>query len=228
VAKKKSGSSGVRSVGWVCAVGLACAGAGYYAGKNGGAVEKRIAALTSAEKPGAPAPQTAKAAPEPKPVETHAARPADRAEPARLAKAGEPKAAAASVPAPPSRPGLDEPTPLAISLLEKEAPQGAEAGENLTLSVGFENLAGKPIRAFEGVLKVTDRQDNDIFSSKISVSALISDGATLQWDQRVDAGKLSEKGKRLIGEGKENLKAVFQPKKIFFVDGSVQKFGAKS
>jgi hypothetical protein len=117
-----------------------------------------------------------------------------------------------------------QPAPLAFALLDREITQSAEDGERVTLSLNFENIAGKPIRAFEGVVKLTDHQDNGIFSSKISVSALIAEGGALHWDQHVDARKLDEKGKRLLSEDKANLKAVFLLRKIFFVDGSVQKY----
>jgi hypothetical protein len=41
------------------------------------------------------------------------------------------------------------------------------------------------------------------------------------------AGKLDDKGKRLLGEDRENLKAVFQVKKVFFVDGTVKTYGLR-
>ncbi|QGM99358.1 hypothetical protein [Methylocystis parvus] len=118
----------------------------------------------------------------------------------------------------------EQPAPLAFALLDREVVQGAEDGERVTLSLNFENLAGKPIRAFEGVMKVADQQDNNIYSSTISVSALISEGGALHWDQHVDAKKLDGKGKRLVSEDKSNLRAIFLLKRIFFVDGSVQKY----
>lgn len=247
MAKKKSGGSkGPSSAGIVLAVGLACAGGGYYAGKNSETIERKLAELTSGARSDAPAPQPAKPAPAPAPkhaeAPAHAVKPADKVELSRILRGGEPKAATPTPPAKPDlsprpevaskadaspKPDLSVPPPLGVALLEKQAAQGAEDGDRLILSVGFENLAGKPIRAFEGVLRFTDQQNNSIFSSKISVSALISDGATLQWEQHVDAKKLDNKGKRLIGEDKDNLKAVFLVKKIFFVDGSVQKYAAR-
>ncbi|WP_442754115.1 hypothetical protein ACNHKD_14115 [Methylocystis sp. JAN1] len=124
-----------------------------------------------------------------------------------------------------AKPDLPEqPAPLAFALLDREVTQGPDTGERVTLSLNFENLAGKPIRAFEGVMKLTDPQDNNIYSSTISVSALISEGGALHWDQHVDARKLDGRSKRLVSEDKANLRAVFLLKKVFFVDGSVQKY----
>lgn len=124
-----------------------------------------------------------------------------------------------------ARAGIPEqPAPLAFALLDRAVSQSPDDGERVTLSLNFENLAGKPIRAFEGVVKLTDPQDNSIYSSTISVSALISEGGALHWDQHVDARKLDGKSKRLVSEDKTNLRAVFLLKKVFFVDGSVQKY----
>jgi hypothetical protein len=124
-----------------------------------------------------------------------------------------------------------EQPPLSITLLEKDGFQAAAEGQDnpnkVTLSVAFENLAGKPIRAFEGTLKFTDQLDKKIYSSKISVSAMISQGASLKWDEHLDTGKLDDKGKRLLGEDRESLKAIFQVKKVFFVDGTVKTYGLR-
>jgi hypothetical protein len=95
------------------------------------------------------------------------------------------------------------------------------------LGEDFENLAGKAIRAFEGVMKLTDQQDRAVYSSKIAVSALISGGGAIRWDEQIDAGKLDDKGRRLVSEDRENLKAVFLVKKVFFADGSVRTFDAR-
>lgn len=142
-----------------------------------------------------------------------------------LAKVDAQKPDAAEKPAParaetPKAEIPEQPAPLAFALLDREIGDG----ERVTLSLNFENLAGKPIRAFEGVMKLSDQQDVNIYSSTISVSALISEGGALHWDQHVDARKLEGKGKRLVSEDKTNLRAVFLLKKVFFVDGSVQKY----
>lgn len=251
MAKKKAQSSKPSaSAGLAIAiVGLACAGGGYYAGKNSDAIEPRIAALIGSDKAAAPA---AKSSPEPKAAEApRAVKSTDKAELARLlkgdaksesrsAEAKEPRPPA-DIPTPPAKPELakaddaaapapaaarreEQPAPLAFALLDRDVAQSAENGEQVTLALNFENLAGKPIRAFEGVVKVSDQQDNAIYSTKISVSALIAENGALRWDQHVDARKLDEKGKRLLAEDKSNLRAVFLLKKIFFVDGSVQKY----
>ncbi len=150
MAKKKSQSSKGSPAALVVAVGLACAGGGYYAGKNGAVVEQSVAALAFPEKADASASQPAKSAPELKRVAEapHAVKPTDKADLARLlkgadaksaeAKTPEPKIAAAEVPRPPAKPELNEaPPPLGVALLAKDAPQGGEADGKITLSVGF-------------------------------------------------------------------------------------------
>jgi hypothetical protein len=117
----------------------------------------------------------------------------------------------------------DQPAPLAFALVDREV--GMLDSDKVTLSLDFENLSGKPIRAFEGVVKFMDRQDTPLYSAPISVSAMIAEGGALRWEQHVDARRLDAKGKRLVSEEKENLKAVFLLRKLFFIDGSVRKFG---
>jgi hypothetical protein len=266
VAKKKSRPSKAASakgsiVGLSLALGAACLGGGYFAGKNSEKVERNLAALIDANNPGTPESQT------PKPDAPRAVRDADKTEFARLlkgavsrppeSKSGEASAAVNVVPTPPIKPeraareapqpaqlrtdvarldasGSDSvkldfphpPAPIAFTFLDKEISESSDDAR-VTLSLNFENLAGKAIRAFEGVVKLTDRQDRKIYSSRIAVSALISEGGALRWDQQVDARKLDEKSRRLVSEDRENLKAVFQVKKVFFVDGSVRDFDAR-
>jgi hypothetical protein len=254
---KKAPPSGFASTkGALVAVGLLCAAAGYVAGMKSETIESRVAALTSREKADAPAPQPSKTAAESKRAESPTIKAADKGELIRKTRAAEPKpiepksveARSEAIPTPPAKPELggaaaetaapakidavksafaEPPPPIAFALVDREVTQNLIDGEKVTLAVNFENLAGKPIRAFEGVMNVADQQDHPLFSSRISVSALISEGGALRWEQQVDAKKLGEKGRRLVSEDKENLKAVFLVKKVFFVDGSVQKYGAK-
>lgn len=226
---KTRGSSKIRSVGLACVLAVTCAGGGYFVGKNNSAIVEKIAALAPAKKTGKiPLPPIRSAPDTPLEfgqLEAHA-KSAEKVELTRMIKTGvEPNPVAA--PAPEDI----EPPPLSISLFKKDVFQVAAEGDDhpnkLTLSVAFENQAGKPIRAFEGVLKFTDGADKKIYSSRISVSALISEGATLKWDEQLDATKLDDKSRRHLSEEQENLKAAFQVKKIFFVDGTVKKYGTR-
>jgi hypothetical protein len=233
VAKAKAARpSKVRSVGSACVLATICAAGGYYVVKKNVKIEDNIASLMSPVKKATVPPPSTKPAPEttpePKHVAARAVKPTDKVRLARLIKT-----AAEPIPVATSTTGTEdkEQPPLSITLLEKDAFQAAAEGQDnpnkVTLSVDFENLAGKPIRAFEGTLKFTDQLDKKIYSSKISVSAMISQGASLKWDEHLDAGKLDDKGKRLLGEDRENLKAVFQVKKVFFVDGTVKTYGLR-
>ncbi len=229
---KAARPSKVSSVGLACVLAITCAVGGYYVLKKHGKIEGNIASLMSLVKKRTVPPPSTKPAPEttpePKHVEARAVKPADKVRLARLIKT-----AAEPIPASTSATGTEEKElpPLSITLLAKDAFQAAAEGQDnpnkVTLSVAFENLAGKPIRAFEGTLKFTDQLDKKIYSSKISVSAMISQGASLKWDEHLDAGKLDDKSKRLLGEDRESLKAVFQVKKVFFVDGTVTTYGLR-
>ncbi|WP_330084493.1 hypothetical protein [Methylocystis iwaonis] len=257
MAKKKPQASKTPSAGLVVAVGLACGAAGYFLGKNSASVEHGLSALVSAEKPAAPAAKTApeqKRAEAPGAIKPAEKSELARLLKGAPAKPAEPKSAVDNIPTPPAKPDLaargeplkledaepasprpyptqpdfpHPPAPIAFTFLNKEISQSGDAGARVTLSLNFENLAGKAIRAFEGVMKLTDLQDKTVYSSKIAVSALISGGGAIRWDEQIDAGKLDDKGRRLVSEDRENLKAVFLVKKVFFADGSVRNFDAR-
>lgn len=239
----------------IAAVVIAGAAGGFFAGKND--IERKVAGLIGLGKAEMQAARPAaepKSAEAPRPVKAGDKAELARLlkgvgsktpEP----KAAEPKAAVNSVPTPPEKPMLaaapdttpkppepradaatldpvsfpHPPAPIVFTFLDKSA----DAGAHVTLSLNFENLAGKPIRAFEGVMKLTDLQDRNIYRSKIAVSALISEGGALRWDEQVDATKLDGAGRRLVSEDRENLKATFRVRKVFFVDGSVRTFDAR-
>ena len=215
-----------------CALAITCAAGGYYVVNKTRQNRRQHRRLDVAREKGdcsaapiKPAPETT---PEPRHVEARAVKPADKVRLARLIKTvAEPIAAVTSATGSEDK----EQPPLSITLLEKDAflaaVEGQDNSNKVTLSVAFENLAVKPIRAFEGTLKFTDQLNKKIYSSRISVSAMISQGASLKWDEHLDAGKLDDNGKRLLGEDRENLKAVFQVKKVFFVDGSVKTYGLR-
>jgi hypothetical protein len=174
VAKAKAARpSKVRSVGLACVLAITCAAGGYYIVKRNGKIEGKLASLMSLVKKGTVPPPSTKPAPEttpePKHVEARAVKPADKVRLARLIKtAAEPKPSAT----PDAETEDKEQLPLSITLLAKDAFQAATEGQDnpnkVTLSIAFENLAGKPIRAFEGTLKFTDQLDKKIYSSKIS------------------------------------------------------------
>lgn len=125
----------------------------------------------------------------------------------------------------PREPAPNGASPLTVALVGKGIPTSEDS--KMRLSVGFSNRTGKPIRAFEGVLKFTDLDDRSLFTSKISVSALIAEGGSINWDERVDPDKLDARGKKLVDADKDSLRAVFVPRKVFYVDGSVQQFGGR-
>ncbi len=224
---KKTRPSRVRALGPVFALGAVCVGGGFYAGKNSDRLDGKLAPLVSAIKGQATKPHPVKPVAENKESETRADNRPTKPEPTRVAAIAEPKTA----PTPPARVPDRTPPALGVSLLPAEAANAGAADDgdrdSFKLSVLFENLAGKPIRAFEGTLKLTDQSDRKVYSSKIAVSKLIAEGSSLHWDERLKAGELDEASKRLLAEDREKLKAVFQVRKVFFVDGTVTRYDSR-
>ncbi len=222
---KRTRPSKARVVGLACVVAISCAAGGYYLKKGDGKIKANKVALVRPAKsmPAAPPATTSALARKAEPITaSHAVKAADKAGLKRLDPA-------ASGPKPAGAPlaKAQEPSPLGTSLVGEDFQSGGQWPEDpneMTLAVAFENHARKPIRAFEGVLQLIDREDKEIYSSTISVSARIPKGASLRWSEHLDASKLDEKRKRLFGEEKTSIKAVFRARKIFFIDGTVEKY----
>jgi hypothetical protein len=224
VVAKQTRPSKARALGSVFALGAVCAAGGFYAGKNSDQLDDKLAPLISVLKGKATKPHPVKAAADVKESEARAENRPSKVEPTRVA-AVVPDSKPA--PTPPTRPEDKTPPALGVSLLPADLSLAGAEGDDpdsLKLSVMFENLAGKPIRAFEGVLKLTDQTDRKVYSSKIAVSKLIAEGSSLHWDERLKTSQLDDASKRLISEDREKLKAVFQVRKVFFVDGTVKKY----
>jgi hypothetical protein len=128
--------------------------------------------------------------------------------------------------APPSKP--KEPEPVSVTLIKKGyLPHDYERGnyqDAITFAVSFKNLTGKDIRAFEGVIDFTDLLDNTILSSHLAINDPIGAGAAMEWKGQLAYNQFMSSHQRLRGEERSNLKIVFTPKKVLFVDGTTKEF----
>ncbi len=146
-------------------VAIGCAAGGYYLNRGDGKIKANKVALVRPVKsmPAARPPATSALRRKAEPITArHDVQAADKAELKRLiATASGPKAAGDAFAKTKHRP------PLSISLVREDFQLGGqwpEARNQITLAVAFENHARKPIRAFEGVLQLTDGEDKGIYS----------------------------------------------------------------
>jgi hypothetical protein len=185
----------------IAGVAFVCSLGGYFNGREHMKYEMRAALRGVFEGPSGNASQPTPAAPPP------------RAEPASA-----PRVAPA-------------PQPIRAALVTK----GFEAMDisagvpesTITLALSFENLSGKDVRAFDGVLYFNDLLDNLILSTKIAVNDPLKSGAKTLWQGGITYNQFMERDQAFRGAETPNIKTVFLIRKILFADGASQEFSTK-
>lgn len=93
----------------------------------------------------------------------------------------------------------------------------------ITMKFAYENHTDKPIRGFKG-----DIEFDDLFGDKIKVSSLTEDeplaaGQTRRVSKTLNYNQFIDADKKLRSTELSNLKIVWKPSQILFVDGSSKK-----
>jgi hypothetical protein len=135
------------------------------------------------------------------------------------------KVVAAETAAPPR---VEEPPPVTISLLSKRfRPSDLQAGNYqsaLLLDLTITNQASKAIRAFDGILTITDLLDNDIFSAKLAINQSLGIASSLKWAASIDYNQFKSEHRELRNQDQSNLKTKFVIRKVLFADGSTKEY----
>ncbi len=136
----------------------------------------------------------------------------------------------------PMRPALPSPSgasasgPMPVTaLLTRKGfhdanPQSFEYQDYITISLAFENVSGKDIRAFEGVLRFFDLLDNEILSTRLVINDSVKASAKMAWDGTIDYNQFRAPHQRLRGEPQQNLKTRFEVTKVLFSDGTTRNY----
>ncbi|MBL4745873.1 MAG: hypothetical protein JKY08_05855 [Flavobacteriaceae bacterium] len=90
----------------------------------------------------------------------------------------------------------------------------------LTYSFAFENKSDKDIRAFKGVISIQDLFDSEIKSISLTIDDPIKAGGVFKNTYTTNYNQFSDKDSRLKGKDMDDLKVVWTPEKIIFIDGS--------
>jgi hypothetical protein len=141
---------------------------------------------------------------------------------------GGPSVAESRKPEPPPASKSNEPPPLELMLTKKgfkaSNPTGGDFEDDITFELSIKNLTGKGIRAFDGVITFTDLLDNQILMSRLAINDPIQAGSTYIWDGAIKYNQFIDSQQRLRNEPKDNLKIVFDTKKILFTDGTTKEY----
>ena len=84
----------------------------------------------------------------------------------------------------------------------------------------YQNLSGKDVRAFTGILRFTDLFGKEVFSSGLTISDLVAAGEKATWTGTIEFNQFSDEHRRFRDAELSNLKVVWTPKQILFADGS--------
>jgi len=90
----------------------------------------------------------------------------------------------------------------------------------LTYKIAFENKSDKDIRAVKGSLLITDLFDTEIKIITIVEDGGIPAGKTVMNVYTTDYNQYNDEDTRLRSKRMEDIKVVWTPEKIIFVDGS--------
>jgi hypothetical protein len=111
-----------------------------------------------------------------------------------------------------------------VELLQKGFRSVGILGNQITVRVQFTNISGEPIKAFQGKVIVTDILDNKLMIFHVVDYDRVASDNTFTWDGGVEYNQFSDADVRLRGMDKSDLKVVFKPLKVLFLDGSMKEF----
>jgi len=126
-------------------------------------------------------------------------------------------------PTPPIRP-----VPLQVSMSAKgwtpSNPRGGEYDDFVTFKLMIKNISDRKIRAFDGILHVTDLLDNDIINLNVAINDPVSPTSPTTWPGTMLYNQFLEHHKALRNADFDNLKTNFQVHKVLYDDGTSQIF----
>ncbi len=96
--------------------------------------------------------------------------------------------------------------------------------KNNTLKMSFENKTGRDIRAFEGIIVLSDLLGNVITRVKLAQSQPAWIAGKFVWEGAVEYNQFSSSDQQLKSAALDSLIMEFQIKKILYTDGELQEF----
>lgn len=128
-------------------------------------------------------------------------------------------------PAPAERPkpAAKKESPITAKLVDKGYLPGEYGRDAITLDLIFQNSTGKDVRAFGGVVSITDLLDNKIMDIHVSVSDPVARGAALAWSGSIDFNQFKSDHKALKAAEQQNILVTFSLNKVLYSDGSVSE-----
>lgn len=114
--------------------------------------------------------------------------------------------------------------PVTAQLTHKGFVEGKYGQSQITTDFVFTNRSAADIRAFDGVIVITDLLGNEIIRINIAVNEVVAQGAPLAWSGGIDFNQFIDRHQRFKNEPQENLKISFEVKKVLYADGRLEQF----
>lgn len=118
---------------------------------------------------------------------------------------------------------VGKPSPIKATLIGKDFNE-RDYQEFMIIRLGFQNLTGSDVRAFEGVLNFTDLLDNKIFTSNVAVNDPVEVGGSLPWSGEIKYNQFMRDHQVFRNAELSNMKVIFDLKKVLYQDGRLEKF----
>jgi len=149
----------------------------------------------------------------------------------QFATAAQPISPAVAAPVPAPTKLLEPPTrpvPLQVSMSAKgwtpSNPPGGEFDAFVTFKLMVRNISDRKIRAFDGILRVTDLLDNNIINLNVAINDPVSPTSSMTWPGTMRYNQFLEHDKALRNAEFNNIKTSFQVHKVLYDDGTSQTF----
>ena len=98
--------------------------------------------------------------------------------------------------------------------------QKADYEEYINITVAYENMAGRDIRAFEGKIQFTDLFGKEIYESGVTISNPVRAGEKGTWRGSIKYNQFIDSDKALRFTALSDMKVVWKPSGILFADGT--------
>ena len=113
-----------------------------------------------------------------------------------------------------------ETAPIVVASLLNKGYEKQGYQDYITFSIKFENFGNKNIRAVSGEVEFQNILGEVILPVNISVTEPIAAKSAFQWDGTIDYNQFISSHKAFVGEKQENIKTVFNVRKILYEDGT--------
>lgn len=135
-----------------------------------------------------------------------------------------PAAASSTKPIPAAPKVAPKDSPITAKLVSKDFYEGKYGQDQITTDFAFTNSTDSDIRAFDGVMVITDLLGNDIIRINMAINDPVAKRQTLSWSGGVDYNQFKDSHQRFRNERQENIRIFFEVKKVLYADGRLEQF----